>query len=55
MMPEAKGYPRDAWGHIKVPRIEYYEGTSTPGVEGWYKTGNVTLELESYSSFIGIP
>jgi hypothetical protein len=55
MMPEAKGYPRDAWGYIEVPRIEYYEGTSTPGEEGWYKTGNVTLELESYSSFIGIP
>lgn len=55
MTPEAKGYPRDAWGHIKVPRIEYYEGTSSPGDEGWYKTGNFTLDLDSYSSFIGIP
>ena len=34
MTPEARGYPRDAWGHIKVPRVEYYEGTSTPEDEG---------------------
>ncbi|CAN9320828.1 unnamed protein product [Alternaria alternata] len=54
MTPEARGYPRDAWGHIKVPRIEYYEGTSTPEDKGWYKTANFTLDLNSYSSFIGI-
>jgi hypothetical protein len=54
--PEAKVYPRDTWGHIKVPRIEYYEGTSTPGDEGWYKTAKIGNGfLESYSSFIGIP
>lgn len=49
----AHGSPRDAWGHIKVPRIEYYENTSSPGDEEWYKTENGTLE--SYSSFVGIP
>jgi hypothetical protein len=55
MMPEARGYPRDTWGHIKVPTIKYHEGTSALGHEGWYKTGNFTLELDSYSFFIGIP
>jgi hypothetical protein len=56
MSPESKGYPRDTWGNIKVPRIEYYEGTSIPGDEGWYKTVKMGNDsLESYSSFIGIP
>jgi len=49
----AQDSPRDAWGHVKVPRIEHYEDTSMPGDEGWYSTENGTLE--SYSSFIGLP
>jgi len=49
----AQGSPRDTWGHIKVPRIEHYEGTFPPGDEGWYGTENGTQE--SYSSFIGVP
>ena len=47
------GSPRDAWGHIKVPRIEHYERTSSPEDEGWYKTENGNLE--AFSSFVGIP
>ena len=49
----AQGSPRDTWGHVKVPRIEHYEGTSPSGDGGWYSTENGTLE--SYSSFIGVP
>jgi len=45
--------PRDAWGHVKIPRIEHYESTATPNDEEWFKTNNGTLE--SYSSFIGVP
>ena len=45
--------PRDSWGHIKVPRIEYYEGISLPDDKGWYKTEKGPFE--SYSSFIGVP
>ncbi|CAN9317872.1 unnamed protein product [Alternaria alternata] len=48
-----EGSPRDGWGHIKVPRVEYYEGISIPDEEGWYKTE--MGGFESYSSFIGIP
>jgi hypothetical protein len=48
-----KGSPRDAWGHIKVPRIQHYENTSTPNDEGWYKASNGTGD--DYSSLIGIP
>ncbi|CAN9234156.1 unnamed protein product, partial [Alternaria alternata] len=48
-----EGSPRDGWGHIKVPRVEYYEGMSIPDEEGWYKTE--MGGFESYSSFIGIP
>ncbi|KAI4653442.1 hypothetical protein J4E93_001208 [Alternaria ventricosa] len=49
----AQGSPRDTWGHVKVPRIEHYEGKSPSGDGGWYSTVNGTLE--SYSSFIGVP
>ena len=45
--------PRDAWGHVKIPRIEHYESTSSADKEGWYTTNNGTGD--SYSSFIGVP
>ncbi|KAH6878487.1 hypothetical protein BKA58DRAFT_466160 [Alternaria rosae] len=48
-----EGSPRDAWGHVKVPRIESYEDTITKDNEGWYKVQNSTVE--NFSSFIGIP
>ena len=47
------GSPRDAWGHVKVPRIESYEKTVMNDHEGWYKIQNSTVE--NFSSFIGIP
>jgi hypothetical protein len=54
LSPEAKnGSPRDAWGHVKIPRIEHYEGILEPGNDGWFNTTNGTLD--SYSSLIGVP
>ncbi len=54
LSPEARnGSPRDAWGHVKIPRIEHYEGISKPGNDGWFNTTNGTLD--SYSSLIGVP
>ena len=48
-----EGSPRDAWGHVKVPRIESYEKTVMNDHEGWYKIQNSTVE--NFSSFIGMP
>ena len=48
-----EGSPRDAWGHVKVPRVESYEKTIINDHEGWYKVQNSTVE--NYSSFVGIP
>jgi hypothetical protein len=49
----ANGSPRDSWGHVKVPRIEHYEHTSSPSRDGWYNT--TSGPRDSYSSLIGIP
>jgi hypothetical protein len=48
-----KSSPLDAWGNIKVPRIEHYENISQADDEGWYDTqgGNYS----TYSSILGIP
>ncbi|CAN9265637.1 unnamed protein product [Alternaria alternata] len=48
-----EGSPRDPWGHIKVPRVQYYEKISSADDQGWYKTENGTED--TYSSLIGIP
>jgi hypothetical protein len=51
--PSIKSSPLDAWGNIKVPRIEHYENISQADDEGWYDTqgGNYS----TYSSILGIP
>ncbi|KAF2739838.1 hypothetical protein EJ04DRAFT_483218 [Polyplosphaeria fusca] len=34
---ETKLSQQDAWGNIKTPRIELYEGRSVPDNDGWYE------------------
>ena len=48
-----EGSPRDPWGHIKVPRVQYYEKISPADDQGWFKTENGTED--TYISLIGIP
>lgn len=46
--------PEDAWGNVKVPRIESLDA-STAGHNGWIPFGNATIRVELYSSLMGIP
>lgn len=48
-----EGAVLDAWGNVKVPRIEHYENSSIADGEGWYLTRNGNRD--TYSSIIGVP
>lgn len=49
----AKTSPLDAWGNVKIPRIERYEEGSEADAEGWHDTKD--RDLNSFSSLIGMP
>ncbi|KAH6643779.1 hypothetical protein C7974DRAFT_5317 [Boeremia exigua] len=52
--------PRDSWGNVKIPRIEYFEKRNAHGFhpddEGWYDTNEALIgDSGVYTSLIGIP
>ncbi|KAI0385442.1 hypothetical protein F5Y04DRAFT_185938 [Hypomontagnella monticulosa] len=46
--------PLDAWGNIKIPRLDSFNSVSPDG-DGWINTSIPNPEVESYSSLFGIP
>ncbi|KAH6986973.1 hypothetical protein EDB80DRAFT_817655 [Ilyonectria destructans] len=47
---------QDVFGHVKVPMIEPYLKSISPGNDGWYEVGKVNGTTEIiYSSLAGIP
>ncbi|KXH34836.1 hypothetical protein CSAL01_00417 [Colletotrichum salicis] len=53
---DIKGGPRDAFGNVKIPMLEYYRQTSTikPDTGGWYDV-NPNDDDNIWSEIIGIP
>ncbi|KAK1657245.1 hypothetical protein BDP55DRAFT_761980 [Colletotrichum godetiae] len=53
---DIKAGPRDAFGNVKIPMLEYYRQTSTtkPDAGGWYNV-NSNDEDNVWSAIIGIP
>lgn len=49
----SRSSPRDAWGNVKIPRIEYYEDIAAPNKDGWFETSGGSSD--TYTSLIGIP
>jgi hypothetical protein len=49
----SRSSPRDNWGNVKIPRVEYYENKASPGHDGWFETIDVSSDI--YTSMIGIP
>lgn len=50
---ETKTGPRDPWGNVKIPNLEYIKNV-TSDTEGWVAVPGV-LEPELYSSLVGLP
>ncbi|KAJ4374058.1 hypothetical protein N0V83_002797 [Neocucurbitaria cava] len=50
---ETKTGPRDPWGNVKIPNLEYLN-SSTSDAEGWVAVPQI-LEAELYSSLVGLP
>jgi hypothetical protein len=50
---ETKVGPRDPWGNVKIPNLEYLNDT-TPDAEGWKVVPDIQ-EPEMYSALVGLP
>jgi hypothetical protein len=50
---ETKLGPRDSWGNVKIPSLEFLNGT-VPDSEGWVSVPHIP-HPESYSSLVGLP
>jgi hypothetical protein len=50
---ETKVGPRDPWGNVKIPSLEYLNNTK-PDAEGWIVVPNIQ-EPEMYSALVGLP
>jgi hypothetical protein len=50
---ETKLGPRDPWGNVKIPSLEFLNGT-VPDSEGWMSVPQIS-HPESYSSMVGLP
>ncbi|KAG9187643.1 hypothetical protein G6011_05514 [Alternaria panax] len=44
--------PRDPWGNVKIPNLEYLNNTS-PDADGWITVGNIQ-QPETYSALVGL-
>ncbi|KAH7071735.1 hypothetical protein FB567DRAFT_633590 [Paraphoma chrysanthemicola] len=47
--------PVDAWGNVKIPKIERYEDNKAPYNDHWYNSSMEDDDLAKYSSLVGIP
>ncbi|EOA81333.1 hypothetical protein ACJQWK_10557 [Exserohilum turcicum] len=45
--------PRDPWGNVKIPNLEYMNGTK-PDAEGWITVPDIQ-QPEIYSALVGLP
>jgi hypothetical protein len=50
---ETKLGPRDPWGNVKIPSLDYLDET-IPDTEGWMSIPHIT-NPESYTSLVGLP
>ncbi|KAH7402532.1 hypothetical protein BKA66DRAFT_564447 [Pyrenochaeta sp. MPI-SDFR-AT-0127] len=50
---ETKNGPRDPWGNVKIPNLDYLNST-TADAEGWVVVPSIH-EPELYSSLVGLP
>lgn len=50
--PAVKASPIDAFGNVKIPKIEVCEKSSSPDHEGWYDT---SIDPPTFSSLVGLP
>jgi hypothetical protein len=50
---ETKLGPRDSWGNVKIPSLDYLNET-IPDAEGWMSIPRIT-NPESYTSLVGLP
>lgn len=47
--------PLDAWGNVKIPRIQYLENSTESDDDGWYTVPTENDNLDMYPSFVGLP
>ncbi|RYN31276.1 hypothetical protein AA0112_g6602 [Alternaria arborescens] len=50
---DTKTGPRDPWGNVKIPNLEYLNSTATDA-EGWITVPDIK-EPEMYSALVGLP
>lgn len=50
---DMKTGPRDPWGNVKIPRLEYLDDTKSDA-QGWIEVSRI-LAPENYSSLVGLP
>jgi hypothetical protein len=48
-----KDSPRDAWGNVKIPLIEFYKNDTRPDADGWFSV--TEHSANRYASLMGVP